>query len=1166
MTLKKELIQIIAIINFLKTIKMKKLIVIFWLIVLSCCHLYATRTEKQMKEAAWNAVKLLTNKSDNVSELKVLLSREKLKVYGYDDGGFAVISSDDSFETVIGVSSGVFDDSLPCGFKWWIETVNSNMRNGSPKNYLRNRDYIVKKKSQGVPPLLSTLWGQERPFNDYCTFTNGNSRYECVTGCVATALAQVMNYHRFPLCGSGSISYNITYNNSFTITFAEDFEQSVYDWDNMLDDYSAYYYSSTTDVHTHAVAKLMKDCGVATRTSYSDSSHGSSSSAYYALNALKTYFKYDNSTKSYIRSDYDREGWLSIIYNELDNGRPIFYTGQSGTGSGHAFVLNGYDSTGKVYVNWGWDGQCNGYYDIDLLNPDNNQYNCNQSMIVAVPGTDNTILHSLTLSSNGSGSISYGNDNEVQVRNGSQTFKIKDGDVVSVFFIPDVGCTVKKVKVNGVDVTSNLSNNKYEIRNIKADTTVEVEFGSSSSNVTSEYNKYIVCRSLSLSHVGTGTYERSALTIEVSNSGNSDVFINKVVAKDPETKEILFTLTNTSINGTLEANSSRTYTFEDNRSIPSLPEYEMEYEWDNEYYSYFSTQNRILTIQANDYGFITFANISTGNTAKRFSIEPGGQAFIIIEPKPNCILRKLTVNNSDVTSSVSNNMYTIMNITSNTTVKAVFDSNSEDCTTIDGYEYVDLGLSSGKCWSVKNYGAETPEDAGTYCSNRSDYISSSWGDNWRKPTKEEFQELINECVWSWTERNGINGFVIIGPNDKSIFLPAVGYEDYLFSRYFDVGTTAYYLTSSKNGDVYDWILKATASSQSFISEYIFSKYYPIRPISNITIEPILYKLSYMVDGEVYKTYEMKAGESITPEPEPIKEGYTFSGWSEIPEKMPAHDVTVTGTFMVNTYKLTYIVDGQIYKTYDVKYGTAITPEAEPEARESYIFSGWSEIPATMPSHDVIVTGTFVRHFNVGHVVNVLNFIMHSNATSEDLALYDMNNDGVLNIGDVILIVRNILDYGGSVQYSYRTNADMMTDLIQYTATQFELKTGNASIKKIQLVENMAQSHKLVYKQIDEDIYAIVIYSQMNELLKPVNGNIIVVETDGTSSEAMAIRNITAAKPNGETVCYQGLNVTTGIQQIEKGDSPSMIYDLNGHRLNGSKKGVSIINGKKSVVK
>ena len=311
---------------------------------------------------------------------------------------------------------------------------------------------------------------------------------------------------------------------------------------------------------------------------------------------------------------------------------------------------------------------------------------------------------------------------------------------------------------------------------------------------------------------------------------------------------------------------------------------------------------------------------------------------------------------------------------------------------------------------------------------------------------------------------------------------------------------------------------------------------------------------------------MKAGESITPEPEPIKEGYTFSGWSEIPEKMPAHDVTVTGTFMVNTYKLTYIVDGQIYKTYDVKYGTAITPEAEPEARESYIFSGWSEIPATMPYHDVIVTGTFVRHFNVGHVVNVLNFIMHSNATSEDLALYDMNNDGVLNIGDVILIVRNILDYGGSVQYSYRTNADMMTDLIQYTATQFELKTGNASIKKIQLVENMAQSHKLVYKQIDEDIYAIVIYSQMNELLKPVNGNIIVVETDGTSSEAMAIRNITAAKPNGETVCYQGLNVTTGIQQIKKGDSPSMIYDLNGHRLNGSKKGVNIINGKKSVVK
>lgn len=118
-----------------------------------------------------------------------------------------------------------------------------------------------------------------------------------------------------------------------------------------------------------------------------------------------------------------------------------------------------------------------------------------------------------------------------------------------------------------------------------------------------------------------------------------------------------------------------------------------------------------------------------------------------------------------------------------------------------------------------------------------------------------------------------------------------------------------------------------------------------------------YSLSYLVDGEVYKTLTVDYGTTIIPEAEPIKEGYTFSGWSEIPKTMPAHDVEVTGTFSVNSYFLTYLVDGEVYKTLTVLYGTALTPEAEP-VKDGYTFNGWSEIPATMPAHDVEVTGTF----------------------------------------------------------------------------------------------------------------------------------------------------------------------------------------------------------------
>ena len=326
-----------------------------------------------------------------------------------------------------------------------------------------------------------------------------------------------------------------------------------------------------------------------------------------------------------------------------------------------------------------------------------------------------------------------------------------------------------------------------------------------------------------------------------------------------------------------------------------------------------------------------------------------------------------------------------------------------------------------------------------------------------------------------------------------------------------------------------------------------------------------YTLTYMVDGVKYKSYEIEYGATITPEAEPTKEGYTFSGWSEIPATMPAHDVTVTGTFSINTYKLTYLVDGEEYKTYELEYGAAITPEPEP-VKNGYQFSGWSEIPETMPAHDVTVTGTFELHFNVGHVVNVLNFIMGGNATPEDMALYDMNHDGVLNIGDVILIVRNILDHGGSLLPAPRNITNVMTDLTRYTAAQFELKTGNANVKNIRLVENMEQSHRLMYRQIDANTYAVVIYSQSNELLRPDNDDIIVVETEGDSSAAMAIRNITAATPTGETASYKGLQVATGIQQIESIESTAVSYDLKGHRLNGSRKGINIINGKKTVVR
>ena len=138
---------------------------------------------------------------------------------------------------------------------------------------------------------------------------------------------------------------------------------------------------------------------------------------------------------------------------------------------------------------------------------------------------------------------------------------------------------------------------------------------------------------------------------------------------------------------------------------------------------------------------------------------------------------------------------------------------------------------------------------------------------------------------------------------------------------------------------------------------------------NIYYADGIYTLTYYVDGEEYKSVTYSSGAGITPEPEPTKEGYTFSGWIDLPETMPDHDVTVTGTFTLNKYKLTYKVDGEVYQTYLLEYGATITPEAEP-TKEGYTFSGWSYIPEKMPAEEVNIFGSFtINQYTITYIID-----------------------------------------------------------------------------------------------------------------------------------------------------------------------------------------------------
>ncbi len=123
------------------------------------------------------------------------------------------------------------------------------------------------------------------------------------------------------------------------------------------------------------------------------------------------------------------------------------------------------------------------------------------------------------------------------------------------------------------------------------------------------------------------------------------------------------------------------------------------------------------------------------------------------------------------------------------------------------------------------------------------------------------------------------------------------------------------------------------------------------------INPTKYVLSYYVDGVLLKTYEIEEGETITKELEPTKEGYTFSGWSNIPETMPANDVTVTGTFAINTYQVTYMIGNDVFRTDSIQYGAKIQVPDATEI-EGYTFDGWADVPETMPAQDIIIYGSY----------------------------------------------------------------------------------------------------------------------------------------------------------------------------------------------------------------
>ena len=333
-----------------------------------------------------------------------------------------------------------------------------------------------------------------------------------------------------------------------------------------------------------------------------------------------------------------------------------------------------------------------------------------------------------------------------------------------------------------------------------------------------------------------------------------------------------------------------------------------------------------LSIKATGNGSATYDGTTAKNNTKTFTQNEGTSATIAFAPDNGYRIKSVKVNSVDVTSSVSNNSYTVNNIRANTTVEVEFEAIPINPYTL---KYVVDGVTY-QTYQIQEGATITPEAMPT----KEGYTFSGWS---------EIPQIMPSMDVTVTGSFTVNKYRLTYQVD------GVEYKSYNVEYGATITPEAY---PTKDG-------------------YTFSGWSEIpktMPAKDVTVvgtftkdEPVIttYTLKYVVDGVTYQTYQIQEGATITPEAKPTKEGCTFSGWSEIPQIMPSMDVTVTGSFIVNKYKLTYQVDGVEYKSYDVEYGATITPEAYP-TKDGYTFSGWSEIPKTMPAKDITVVGTFTK--------------------------------------------------------------------------------------------------------------------------------------------------------------------------------------------------------------
>ena len=315
-------------------------------------------------------------------------------VFSLQPRGFVIVAADERAEPILGYSyDNPFSvDGMPDNVRYWlnhyVQQIKAAVDDGDQPSaeiaerwtLLRSGQTMPTRSVTAVSPLIQTTWDQNQYYNQFCPADANGPGGHVYAGCVATAMAQIIRYWQWPNQGFNSHSY--VHNNYGTLSV--DYNAATYNYSNMPNSLN----SSSSSTQVAEVAKLIYHCGVAVDMDYTVG--GSSAYFYPVVSALNNYFAFKDNGTYVFKSNYSDTEWSNMLKQELDNARPIFYSGQ-GTG-GHAFICDGYDNNGNFHFNWGWSGSYNdGYYALDALTPGAHSYSNDQEAIIGISVTGSFI-------------------------------------------------------------------------------------------------------------------------------------------------------------------------------------------------------------------------------------------------------------------------------------------------------------------------------------------------------------------------------------------------------------------------------------------------------------------------------------------------------------------------------------------------------------------------------------------------------------------------------------------------------------------------------------------------------------------------------------------------------------------------------------------------------